>query len=88
MWKEETTMTTNTATEAAHTVGRHLGILEQQVLRGISDRLTDDRGEGVISMAIAILVIAALGVAMYTVFQDVGEAAGDKATESINNIGS
>ena len=39
-------------------------------------------------MAIAILVIAALGVAMYAVFQNIGDAAGDRAEESINNIGS
>lgn len=81
-------MSNNTTTEVARTACRRLGVLEQQVLRGIRTRLADDRGEGVISMAIAILVIAALGVAMYTVFQDVGEAAGDKATESVNNIGS
>lgn len=78
---------TTSPTEAALTLGRRLGIAEQAVLRSVRDRLSDDRGEGVISMAIAILVIAALGVAMYTVFQNVGEAAGDKATESINNIG-
>lgn len=81
-------MNITTASESAQLVCRHLGVLEQHVLRGIRTRLHDDRGEGVISMAIAILVIAALGVAMYTVFQDVGEAAGDKATDSINNIGS
>lgn len=77
----------NSTTEAAQTLGRRLGLVEQAIIAGIKDRLHDDRGEGVISMAIAILVIAALGVAMYAVFQDVGEAAGDKATESINNIG-
>lgn len=81
-------MNTNTASEATRIACRRLGVIEQQVLRGIRSRVNDDRGEGVISMAIAILVIAALGVAMYAVFQDVGEAAGDKATDSINNIGS
>ncbi len=74
-------------TETARTLGRRLGLIEVAVKNGIQSRLHDDRGEGVISMAIAILVIAALGVAMYAVFQNVGEAAGDKATESINNIG-
>ncbi len=77
----------NSTTEVARTMGRRLVIAEQAVLRAMRSRLVDDRGEGVISMAIAILVIAALGVAMYAVFQGVGEAAGDKATESINNIG-
>lgn len=69
------------------TAGRHLGLLEIQIRDGIRDRLTNDRGEGVISMAIAILVIAALGVAMYTVFQEVGDSAGDKAKEQIDNVG-
>ena len=80
-------MITNT-TEAARDLGRRLGIAEQAVLRGIKNRLANDRGEGVISMAIAILVIAALGGAMYAVFQNIGDAAGDRAEESINNIGS
>ena len=65
-----------------------LALAGSSVRRGIRHRLVDDRGEGVISMAIAILVIAALGAAMYVVFQNIGEAAGDRAEESINNIGS
>lgn len=78
----------NSTTHAARTVGQYLGLAQHAIVTGIKDRLNDDRGEGVISMAIAILVIAALGVAMYAVFQGVGEAAGDKAEEAINNVGS
>ena len=81
-------MESNTTVEAARNLGRHLGILEMTVQRKIRERVIDERGEGVISMAIAILVIAALGAAMYAVFESVGEAAGDKAEDSINNIGS
>lgn len=73
--------------EMTRTAGRHLGLLELRVRQGIKSRLIDDRGEGVISMAIAILVIAALGVAMYAVFQRIGETAGGKAEDQINNIG-
>ncbi len=80
-------MTNNHPLETGHQLGRYLDVLSRNVATGVKQRLADDRGEGVISMAIAILVIAALGVAMYAVFQNIGEAAGDKATESINNIG-
>ncbi len=78
----------NSTTYVARTLGQYLGLAQHAIVTGVKDRLTDDRGEGVISMAIAILVIAALGVAMFAVFEGVGEAAGDKATDSINSIGS
>ena len=55
------------------TVGRHLGLLEIHVRAALRDRLTDDRGEGVISMAIAILIIATIGAVMYTLFLGTGE---------------
>ena len=80
-------MNNNIAIEGGRNLGRRLGLLHLNTANALRSRIRDDRGEGVISMAIAILVIAALGVAMYAVFQNVGEAAGDKATESINNIG-
>lgn len=74
--------------EATQTLGRRLGIFEQTVRREAKRRLIDERGEGVISMAIAILVIAALGAAMYAVFLRIGNAAGTQAETSITNIGS
>lgn len=80
-------MNSNIAIEGGRSLGRMIAIAYSNVAAATKERLGNDRGEGVISMAIAILVIAALGVAMYAVFQNVGEAAGDKATESINNIG-
>lgn len=81
-------MHNNTALEAGRQLSRYMGVLQLNIKQAAKARLIDDRGEGVISMAIAILVIAALGVAMYAVFESVGETAGDKAEESINNIGS
>ena len=74
--------------QAVLALSHQLAMAQSAVRQGIRSRLVDDRGEGVISMAIAILVIAALGAAMYVVFQNIGEAAGDRAEESINNIGS
>lgn len=80
--------TASTALEAGRQLSRHVGVLHLNVKQATRARLVDDRGEGVISMAIAILVIAALGAAMYAVFLRVGEAAGNQAETSINNIGS
>ena len=73
--------------ELAYTAGRHLGVLEVNVRNAISARLADDRGEGVISMAIAILVIATIGAAMYLLFDGLANDVGDKAKEQIDTIG-
>ncbi len=70
------------------TVGRHLGLLELQVRRALRDRLYDDRGEGVISMAIAILIIATIGAAMYVLFSATGEDLNDKVNDQVESIGS
>ncbi len=69
------------------TVGRHLGLLEIQVRRALRDRLIDDRGEGVISMAIAILIIATIGAVMYAMFLNTGEDLNDKVNDQIDSIG-
>ena len=53
-------------------------------LRG---RLGGDRGEGVISTAIAVLIVAFLGAAMYVVFTQILTSSGSKASTQVNNIG-
>lgn len=68
-------------------VGRHLGLLGVHVRRELRHRLVDERGEGVISMAIAILIIATIGAAMYLLFQGLAESTGNKAEDQINQIG-
>lgn len=78
----------NSTTHAARTVGQYLGLAQHNIVTALKDRATNDRGEGVISMAIAILVIAALGAAMYAVFLRIGNAAGTQAENSITGIGS
>jgi len=50
-------------------------------------RLLDDRGEGVISMAIAVLVVAFVGAAAFVVFRNLLDSAGSKATTQVNNLG-
>lgn len=54
---------------------------------GVRDRLTDERGEGVISTAIAVLIMALIGLLMWTVFQRVFNNAGDQIESNVNNIG-
>jgi len=50
-------------------------------------RLGGDRGEGVISTAIAVLIVAFLGAAMYVVFTQILNSSGSKASTQVNNIG-
>ena len=47
----------------------------------------DDRGEGVISTAIAVLIVAFLGAAMYVIFTQILTSSGSKASTEVNNIG-
>ena len=48
----------------------------------------DDRGEGVISAAIAVLVMAFLGALMWVGFQSIWTNAEQQTNEQINQIGS
>lgn len=50
-------------------------------------RLTGERGEGVISMAIAVLIIALLGAAMWITFNAVFTDANNKVADNVENIG-
>ena len=59
-----------------------------QMLRlGVRDRLTDEDGEGVISTAIAVLIMALIGLLMWTVFQRVFNNAGEQIESNVNDIG-
>ena len=53
----------------------------------VRDRLTDEHGEGVISTAIAVLIMALIGLLMWTVFQRVFTDAGDQIESNVNDIG-
>ncbi len=52
-----------------------------------SRRLRDDRGEGVISTAIAVLIIAFLGVAMWAGFNTIFNDAAETTSEQVQMIG-
>lgn len=47
----------------------------------------DDRGEGVISAAIAVLVVASIGTLMWFGLQQMWERTEDKTNEQIEQIG-
>ena len=51
------------------------------------ERFGDDRGEGVISTAIAVLIVAFLGAAMYVIFTQILTSSGSKASTTVDNIG-
>ena len=59
----------------------------QLVKLGVRDRLTDENGEGVISTAIAVLIMALIGLLMWTVFQRVFNDAGARIESNVNDIG-
>ena len=50
--------------------------------------IRSDRGEGVISTAIAVLVMAFLGAAMWVAFKAVFDDADQRVQTNVNNIGS
>jgi hypothetical protein len=53
----------------------------------VRERLRDSRGEGVISTAIAVLIMALIGLLMWTVFQRVFNDAGTRIESNVNDIG-
>ncbi len=48
---------------------------------------TDSRGEGVISAAIAVLIMAFLGAAMWLAFKAIFQDASNKTSTQVGNIG-
>ena len=63
-------------------------VLSRSAANRLTRRIThDDRGEGVISTAIAVLIVAFLGVAAYVVFRGVLDSSGSKASTTVDQIG-
>lgn len=50
-------------------------------------RLADERGEGVISAAIAVLVMAFLGAAMWVAFNEIFTSATEQVGNQVQQIG-
>lgn len=53
----------------------------------MADKLRDERGEGIVSVAIAVLIMAALGVVAYGAFDALFNNTTDAAETQISNIG-
>lgn len=51
------------------------------------ERLRDERGEGIVSVAIAVLIMAALGVVAYGAFDALFNNTTDAAESQISQIG-
>ena len=63
-------------------------VLAKSAVARVRSRIhLDDRGEGVISTAIAVLIVAFLGAAMYVIFTQILTSSGSKASTEVNNIG-
>jgi hypothetical protein len=82
--------TTERAVEAAvavSTTDPRAGRVSGELKGAAVQRLRDERGEGVISMAIAVLIVAAIGLAMWVTFDRIFDDAGDKVEDNVNQIG-
>jgi hypothetical protein len=53
----------------------------------LEDRLGDEAGEGVISTAIAVLIMALIGAAMWVAFRGVFDSATQRTIDNVNQIG-
>ncbi|MEJ7584491.1 MAG: hypothetical protein WKF43_10505 [Acidimicrobiales bacterium] len=51
-------------------------------------RVRSERGEGVISVAIAVLIMAFLGAAMWLAFKGIFDSASEKTKGEVDKIGS
>lgn len=56
-------------------------------VQAASDRLHDELGEGVISTAIAVLIMALLGAGMWVAFRAIFDGASNKAGTAVDSIG-
>ena len=69
-------------------VALQLWITVDGLRRRVGDRWRDEVGEGVISTAIAVLVMAAIGAGMWIAFNALFEDASSRTADNVNQIGS
>ena len=62
-------------------------VVWQNIKASARDRWHEELGEGVISTAIAVLIMALIGLAMWTLFKTVFDGAGKKIESNVNQIG-
>lgn len=69
-------------------VGIQLFIIARSLFSRSVRRIgVDERGEGVISAAIAILIIAFIGALMWVAFKELFQSTADKTQQQIDKIG-
>ena len=66
----------------------HLWITVGALRLCVADRARDEVGEGVISTAIAVLVMAAIGAGMWLAFDALFQDASSRTADNVNQIGS
>ena len=66
----------------------HLWITVGALRLRVADRARDEVGEGVISTAIAVLVMAAIGAGMWLAFDALFQDASSRTADNVNQIGS
>lgn len=62
--------------------------MHRSVRQSRNARLAEEAGEGVISTAIAVLIMAIIGGLMWVAFQAVFDSASDTITTEVEQIGS
>jgi hypothetical protein len=65
-------------------LGARLAVAQHDA-HAVADRLRDERGEGVISTAIAVLIIAIIGVGALAAFRGLVGDAGNRARDQVNS---
>lgn len=68
-------------------VAIRLAVAVRLVATDVASRARNERGEGVISAAIAVLIMAFLGVAAWLAFKGIFDSASDKAEQQVDQIG-
>lgn len=69
-------------------IGIHVFVIVRTMLSRSLRRVgVDERGEGVISAAIAILIIAFIGALMWVAFKELFQSTADKTQQQIDKIG-
>ena len=66
----------------------HLWITVGVLRLRLADRAREEVGEGVISTAIAVLVMAAIGAGMWLAFDALFQDASSRTADNVNQIGS
>ncbi|MGE0307694.1 MAG: hypothetical protein AB7N61_15380 [Acidimicrobiia bacterium] len=74
-------------TETFRTTTQRIDASVRSAMVAAIDHRRDERGEGVISTALAVLIISFLGVAAYALFRTLLNDSGNAARNQIQNYG-